>query len=120
MSATAYSAVLVVSNNPETLDGLARYLRGAGIAVRGTRALDEAARLGSRSRTAVVVFPDDYPPPKVRATLAHLKEKDVLTVLVTSDLRAFSTTNTLVLPKPAWGWTILDAIRDAFVESSGA
>jgi len=104
------SAVVVISDNPETLDGLARYLRDVGIAVRATRALDQASQLASQS-TAVVVFPDDYPTTKVRAAIAQLRERDVLTVVVTSDLRAFSAEDTLVLAKPAWGWTILDAIR---------
>ena len=116
MTERSSTNVVVVSDNPETLDAIARYLRGVGIAVRGTRALDEASELASRKRTAVVVFPDDYPTRDVHTALASLKRRDVLTVLVTSDVRNFSETDTLVLPKPAWGWTILDAIRDGLAE----
>lgn len=104
--------VMVVSDNPETLDGLARYLKGAGIAVRSTRLLADISELAAQPRSAVVVFPDDYPTNTVRAALAGLKQRDVLTVLVTSDSRNFSTNETVVLPKPAWGSTILDAIRE--------
>lgn len=104
--------VMVVSDNPETLDGLARYLNGVGIAVRSTRVLADVSELASQARSAVVVFPDDYPTNTVQAALAGLKQHDVLTVLVTSDSRNFSANETVVLPKPAWGWTILDAIRE--------
>ncbi len=107
--------VVVVSDNPETIDGLARYLNGAGIAVRSTRVLAQASEL-ARARSAVVVFPDDYPTPKVHAALATLKRRAVHTVVVTSDLRHFSESDTVVLPKPAWGWTILDAIRERLGE----
>ena len=108
--------VVVVSDNPETLDGLARYLNGAGIAVRGTRVLAKASELATRAKSAVVVFPDDFPKTKVDATLATLKRRSVLTVLVTRDLRHFTERDAVVLPKPAWGHAILDAIRDRLSE----
>ncbi len=108
--------VVVVSDNSETLDGLARYLSGVGIAVRGTRVLAEASKLAPRGRSAVVVFPDDYPKTKVTATLTTLNGRAIPTVLITSDLRNFAETNNVVLPKPAWGWTILDAIREHLSE----
>jgi DNA-binding response OmpR family regulator len=104
--------VVVVSDNTETLDGLARYLTGVGITVRGTRVLAEASKLASHGRSAVVVFPDDYPKTKVTAALTTLKGRAIPTVLITSDLRNFDETTNVVLPKPAWGWTILDAIRE--------
>jgi DNA-binding NtrC family response regulator len=107
-------SVAVVSDNAETLDGLERYLRDAGIAARGTRSLDEAWEMVEPSRSVVVVFPDDFPTIRVFAALAALKRRrpGTLAVLVTKDHRRFaSAEGAVVIPKPVWGFTILDAVR---------
>jgi DNA-binding NtrC family response regulator len=107
-------SVAVVSDNAETLDGLERYLRDAGIAVRGTRSLDQAWEMVSPSRSVVVLFPDDFPTIRVFAALAALKRRrpSAQAVLVTKDFRRFaSAEGAVVIPKPVWGFTILDAVR---------
>jgi hypothetical protein len=109
--------VTIVAKNPETLDGLLAYLRNAGIAGRGTRAIEEAS---SARSPVVVLFPDDYDRVLVLSLLTTLRAEhpSVLPVVVTSDPRSFERLVSsgepapiLVVPKPAWGWTILDAIR---------
>jgi len=107
-------SVVVVSDNAETIDGLQRYLRDAGVATRVTRVVERTCELVASARGAVILFPDDFPETKVRAMLAALKRlhPSAVQVLVTSDLQRFAgTRDALILAKPAWGSTILDAIR---------
>jgi DNA-binding NtrC family response regulator len=107
-------SVAVVSDNAETLDGLERYLCDAGIAARGTRRLDQAWEIVAASRSVVVLFPDDFPTIRVFAALAALKRRrpGALPVIVTKDYRRFaSAEGAVVIPKPVWGFTILDAVR---------
>jgi hypothetical protein len=107
-------SVAVVSDNPETLDGLERYLCDAGFAARGTRSLDRGCEMVAPPRSVLVVFPDDFPVIKVFAALAALKQRcpSAAQVLVTKDFRRFaSIEGAVVIPKPVWGWTILDAVR---------
>jgi len=53
--------VVVVSENPETVDGLQTYFVGVGITAQSVRTLDATASLPERT-TAVVVFPDGFGP----------------------------------------------------------
>lgn len=115
------AAAIVVAANPETLDGLEGYLRGAGVVARCTRDLDDCARLASEAggRVAVVLFPDDFRRDRVVTALDELGRTRTLAkaVLVTSHPRELeklpSAEGVVILPRPAWGWTILDAIRAA-------
>ena len=111
--------VTVVSDNPETLDGLESYFSSAGVGVHTTR------RMGSTDippiSSAVVFFPDDFLASDVLEAVARLRRARpaVLPILVTRDPRRFDAIADvrgkgpapIVLPKPAWGWTLLDAIR---------
>jgi len=109
--------VVIVSDNDETLDGLQEYLRGAGVAARGTRLL-RGPMLERRNITAVVLFPDDFAKADVASAVTRLLRLDVLLVLVTGDPARFeapaasagAVTRPVVIPRPAWGWTILDTI----------
>lgn len=107
----------IVATNPETLDGLQAYLRGVGIAARCTRDLGECAKFAPEATIAFVVFTDDFRWEKVIAALADLAElrPKALPVLVTAQPQRFqnltSAETVLIVPRPAWGWTILDAIR---------
>lgn len=110
-------SVVVVSNNAETIDGLQRYLRDAGITTSVTRVVERTCDLVAAARCAVILFPDDFPETKVRAMLASLKRlrPSAVQVLVTGNLQRFAgSAGALVLAKPAFGWTILDAIRARF------
>jgi DNA-binding NtrC family response regulator len=110
--------VLIVSENPETRDGLDGYLRRAGVVSASTRLLDDAAGVVAARGVVVVLFPDDFTKLHVTALLVKLGSlrPRPLVVLVTRDAKQFLARESyggvplLVLPKPAWGWTILDAI----------
>lgn len=110
--------VAIVSANIETLDGLETYLRSAGVAARGSERLEDCADLTGAATVAVVLFPDDFAWETVRATLEALaaRRPKVLRVLVTGQPKKLDALleahpNVLVVPRPVWGWTILDAIR---------
>lgn len=113
----AVQSVAIVSANPETVDGLESYLRGVGMAARGSRRLESCSRLVTPSTVAVVLFPDDFSWETVLATLAELasRKASMLRLLVTGQPSKFerlaANRNVIVVPRPAWGWTILDAIR---------
>lgn len=49
--------VTVITETPETLDGMLEYLAHAGLAARGARTLDVMASVEA-TRSAVVLFPD--------------------------------------------------------------
>jgi DNA-binding NarL/FixJ family response regulator len=111
--------VTIVSSNPETLDGLQAYLRQAGVDARGTSEIESGVALEPYP-CAVVFFPDEFPAGDVLREVArlHRERPRLLVVIVTRDPRAFTETidprgrvPTVVVPKPVWGWAILDAIR---------
>lgn len=117
--------VVIVSDNPETLDGLQEYLQRAGLTAHAARNL-QAAVLESAAVSAVVLFPDDFPQAEIEAAVERITRSrpNVLPVLITQAPHRFSSllNNTTarvtprIIPKPAWGWTILDTIR-ALVEA---
>jgi DNA-binding response OmpR family regulator len=112
--------VTIVSANPETLDGLQTYLRRAGVDARGATQLRIDLKTGSHRR-AVVVFPDDFPGEHVIREVARLRRQRpaILLVLVTCEPQRFEhelgasdgSPAPVIVPKPAWGWIILDALR---------
>jgi DNA-binding NtrC family response regulator len=112
--------VTIVSDNAETLDGLETYLQRAGVATRSTRDIARAVDLTEMVSAAVVIFPDDFAPDAVADAVANLgaKRPKTLVVLVTCAPKRFAKASpplgatTLVVSRPAWGWTILDAIRE--------
>ncbi len=111
--------VKIVCANEETLDGLEAYLRQAGILVHGTRELD--ARAKSPPPNAIVFFPDEFPTQDVLKVMVrvHRQRPELRLVVVTHHRQrfadAFETDEEemppTIIPKPAWGWTILEAIR---------
>jgi hypothetical protein len=111
--------VAIVSKNSETLEGLESYLRGAGVVTSSTRLIARAAELGAGA-SAVVLFPDDYTWDAAISALTKCRTKTPRAplVLVTRTPQRFEALTapddaalTVVVPKPAWSWTILDAIR---------
>jgi hypothetical protein len=117
--------VTIVAASAETLDGLQTYLSLAGLGARGTRRLGD---FGRAPCTAVVLFPDEFSVRDVLRELARLRRDHprVLPLLVTREPQRFvdgaaskgSGPAPIVIPKPAWGWTILDAIRSAIEAQS--
>lgn len=112
--------VLIVSDNAQTLDGLKEYFHRAGVDARGTRGLERESFAGA-ALLAVVLFPDDFPQGDVDDMVRFLCEARprVCSVLVTAHPKRFdprigakaTESEPIVLPKPAFGWTILDTIR---------
>jgi hypothetical protein len=124
-------SVTVVARNAETLRALESYLHGAGVPANGTRMVDRVLEMTPPSAAAVILFPDDYPEEVVALALGALERErpDVLAVIVSQEPRRFEQlTETgrsrhsapLVIPKPAWAWTILDAVRARLDSDEGA
>lgn len=114
--------VAIVSKNPETLDGLEAYLQRAGVTTVGTRWIERAAEV-AEGASAVVIFPDDFEWDAVVLALTACMRSNprALPVIVTNAPQRLEPVVwpdggviPLVVPKPAWGWTILDAIRAHF------
>lgn len=113
--------VAVIADSRETTDGLHAYLQGAGVASHTTRSLRDASRLPP-AVIAVVLFPDEFDAPDVVSRISSLRASrpQLLMVVVTSTPQRLRpaldpdghSLLPIVLPKPAFGWTILDAIRE--------
>jgi hypothetical protein len=112
--------VTIVTGNPETADGLQAYLQRAGVTSHTTRALGDSSMIPPGS-TAVVLFPDDFESADVvkRIPLLRAARPRLLIVVVTNEphrLNAVLKADAesvlpVVFSKPAFGWSILDAIR---------
>ncbi len=113
--------VTIVSQNASTLAGLDAYLRGVGAVTTSTGDLGRLVDVTPPTAAAVILFPDEYSLELVVQTLAALEKArpDVLAVVVTNEPGRFATPDAeedpsaspLVMPKPAWAWTIMDAVR---------
>jgi hypothetical protein len=112
--------VTVIAENPETIDGLQDYLQGTGVLSHGTMVCCDEATIPS-DITAVVLFPDEFDPKVLVTRLLSLRaaRPQLRIVVVTSSARRFrpaldpysESLLPVVLAKPAFGWTILDAVR---------
>jgi hypothetical protein len=108
--------VTIVAVRSETLDGLKWYFSRRGLSARATRRLADADH---EPCTAIVLFPDEFPFDDVQRALHRFRRDrpDLLMVLVTSALERHAAiavdaeSLTIIIPKPAWGWLILEAIR---------
>lgn len=117
---TARPSVLIVSRNAETVEALTQYFSGAGLIASGGASVDALA--DGRAPTGWVLFPDDFPPDAVDRELSAIDRcaPESALILVTAAPKRFAerTDRTpalaqrirVVLGKPAWAWTILDAI----------
>lgn len=109
----------VVASRRETRDGLARYLRETGFQADELTALD-ARDLDDDAR-ALVVFPDDFELRAVRRFVQALRSARprVLIVVVTRAAVVLErvlapeddTTTPVILPRPPFGWSIVDVLR---------
>jgi hypothetical protein len=113
--------VCIVSANPATLEGLRAYFERVGVPAHASKAVRGVQSIAPAT-TAVVVFPDDFEPGEVESSLLALRRDRprVLLVLVTREPGSLKTAiahdgrsiSPIVLPRPSFGWTILDAIRE--------
>jgi DNA-binding response OmpR family regulator len=114
---------LVVCDDDNTLMRLQDYLRRAGVQARATRQLDDAWRQSSGS-DALVLLPDDFDAGEVADGLVGLlaRTPSPFVILVTAGrqffeplIQTFDDAGSLVImPKPVWGWTIIDLLRSRF------
>ncbi|MGZ3472987.1 MAG: hypothetical protein ACXWUG_00860 [Polyangiales bacterium] len=121
--------VTVVSNNAETLRSLQVYFDESGVPTHGTRAIADLPTI-TPATTAVVLFPDDFEGEDVASKIVALRRARprLLMLVVTRQPHAFEhalapdgrSRPPLVLPKPSFGWSILDAIRAHADTSSGS
>jgi hypothetical protein len=106
--------VTIVAANRETRDGMRTYLERAGLRARAVAHMDQSV-LRDPPRTAVVIFPDELVVETVLAAMALLRKARprLLSLIVTRDPSRFADMpgRTVVLAKPAWGWSILETIR---------
>lgn len=112
--------VKVVADSPETIDGLRDYLTHAGVVSHGARELCGAEAVPAEI-TAVVLFPDELPTEVVEATVLGWRSArpELLIVVVTTTPQAYRAALApdgrsyppVVLPKPVFGWALLDSIR---------
>lgn len=111
--------VAIVSRNPETLDGLEAYLRSAGVTTSSAQLIERSSQIAA-AVSVLVVFPDDYEWDSVIPAMAACLRSNprAQLVVVTSTPQRFErvvwpddAAIPLIVPKPAWGWTILDVVR---------
>jgi hypothetical protein len=112
--------VCVVAQNPETIDALHDYLSRAGMSPHSSRQLLELDSAASHS-SLLVLFPDEFDREQVCEAIAGLRaaHRRLPILLITgapqhygqAALASSLTPPPIVLPKPAFGWTILEAIR---------
>ncbi|HKU45204.1 MAG TPA: hypothetical protein VJR89_43895 [Polyangiales bacterium] len=111
---------IVIADNRETADGLHDYLNKSGFATRTSRRLHDAATLCANA-SALLLFPDEFDEADVLASLRALRAQNprlLLLVVTAAPQRVHAAWNpnplaprTVVLTKPTFGWTLLDAIR---------
>ncbi len=106
----------LISNDRETLDGVQQYFQRLGARISIAPRLEDAAARTSGA-DAALLFADDYPHEEALRVIPALSVK--LVVVVTADVGNFRVSlpaerradRVLVLPRPAWGWMLLDAVR---------
>ena len=113
--------VAIVSKNLDTIQGLESYLRVAGVPSHCVRALRDVEAVAPACATAAVIFPDDFVEDEVLTFVRRLRGERprLLALLVTRTPNRFrgvavadgKSLPPLLLPKPSFGWDILDAIR---------
>jgi hypothetical protein len=116
------TVVLIVSRNRETAHNLQQYFESRSLNV---TVLARFARMPFDSRptpTALVVFPDEFPKDEAEMGLLEFAQHypSATMTVVTADTQRFEDLATklgetalrrlLVLPRPAFSWTILDHV----------
>ena len=126
----APQSVSILSNNRETLDALRTYFEQAGVRAHCALSVNDLAGVAHSAATAAVIFPDDFAAGEILTLLRELRRSRprLLALLVTREPQRFGSAldadgeslPPLVLPKPSFGWEILDAIRAYETSSEGS
>ena len=113
--------VSIVSKNAETVGELRAYFESVGIRACSTRAVRDVDAVAPSEAIAAVIFPDDYGEKEMLELVRALRQKRprLLALLVTREPNRFrgaiaadgKSLPPLVLPRPSFGWEIVDAIR---------
>jgi hypothetical protein len=109
------SKLTLVSADAETLRSVEGYLTHFGARLSSTSRLSEVATEAEAfGADAVVVFADDFAPEDVRAAVRALSVR--LTVIVTTERVEYEALHVefpdvILLPRPTWGWVLLEAVR---------
>jgi hypothetical protein len=113
--------VSIVSANVETLDRLQAYFGAAGVHARCTRAVHDLEHAAPTHATATVIFPDELDLERVCTFVRELRRHRprTLALIVTREPQRFHALSRddgrspapVVLPRPSFGWELLDAIR---------
>lgn len=112
--------VLIVSRNRETARNLQQYFESRSLTV---TVLERLAAVPKDSKpTALVVFPDEFPKGEAERGLLDFAQRypSATMTVVTADMQRFEDLGTrlgesafrrlLVLPRPAFSWTIFDHV----------
>jgi hypothetical protein len=110
---------LVVCDDDDTLIRLRDYLVRAGVETRATRRLADA--WGQPSSECIVLLPDDFNAGDVTDGLEQVLSRapSPFVIIISAGPRLYeplieslgNRESVLLLPKPVWGWTILDLLR---------
>lgn len=112
-------SITLVTADGRMLAELSRYLQTAGVFVRPVPILGGTLQV-PRYDDAIVVFADEFASREMLALVGALSADDrsPLLVLVTSNLARYAELGVaeprkrvVILPRPAWGWSIVDAVR---------
>lgn len=113
------STTLVVCDDDGTLLRLRDYLVRVGFSVLATRSLEHAWREAQRC-AALVLMADDFDTGEVAAGLLRMlaTPPNPFVIIVSSMRQQFEAValferpgSLVIIPKPAWGWTIVDLLR---------
>lgn len=112
-------SIALVTADVAMMAELSRYLQTAGVFVRPVPVVGRTLQV-PRLDDAIVVFPDEFAASDMVALVTVLSEdqRNPLLVLVTSNLARYARLGVtepqkrvVILPRPAWGWSIVDAVR---------
>src|SRR5262245_28687104 len=111
----------IVCDDEETSRLLTKYLLTAGTRARATHRLAEAWQLDSAGE-ALVLLPDDFDAGEVSDGLLRVLSRSPtpLVIIITAVPQHFeplikssaSPNAVVILPKPIWGWTVLELLRN--------
>lgn len=113
-------SVLIVSRNEETAHHLQQYFESRSLRVVKSTRLEPVK--GLATPTALVVFPDEFSKGKAEVGLLDLAQHypEASVTVVTADTQRFADLESqldertfcrwLVLPRPAFSWTIFDHV----------